>query len=90
MAGAKQRILADKFPECILEPSTSWWGTEVAATPEEQYVKCDYPQPGCSRVHMIWQERSYLASYAAGPKIIEAYRSPEIEFNLRQRYGFER
>jgi trimethylamine-N-oxide reductase (cytochrome c) len=85
----KQILLSDKFPECILNSTTSWYGKSLAPTPIDQMVKYEYPAEGCSRVHMIWFERSYLASYTGGPRILEAYRSPDIEFNLRQEMYFE-
>jgi trimethylamine-N-oxide reductase (cytochrome c) len=89
LAPALQHFLADKLPECILNPTTSWYGTVLAPSPEGQTVKYTFPEPGQSKIHMIWYERSYLGSYSAGPKILEAYRSPEIEFNLRQEMHFE-
>ena len=54
-------------------------------TLESQFTKFTYPAPGCSEIHMIWTDTPcWITCWNNSNRIIEAYRSPKIEFMLAQ------
>ncbi|MEM2370296.1 MAG: molybdopterin-dependent oxidoreductase, partial [Candidatus Bathyarchaeia archaeon] len=82
----KQHIPKTLIHEAILNPPVSFYGICQSRMPvEEQFIKYQYPVDGLPEVHMIWNENGCMITcWNNGYKIIEAYRSPKIEFILAQ------
>lgn len=82
----KQFIPKTLVHEAILNPPINFYGICQSRMPvEEQFIKYKYPAEGLPEVHMIWNENGCLITcWNRGYKIIEAYRSPKIEFILAQ------
>ncbi len=77
--------------EAILNPPISWYSTTVFDEPvENQFVKYNHPEKGCSEIHMIWTDSPCLITcWNNSNGFIDAYRSPKIEFMLAQHPWFE-
>jgi len=82
----KQIIPKDLIHEAILNPPISWYGTTLASEPvENQFRRYTYPVEGCPEIHMIWTDSpSWVTCWNDGNRMIEAFRSPKIEFILAQ------
>jgi len=82
----KQVIPKDLIHEAILNPPISWYGTTSALAPvEDQFKRYTYPMDGFPEIHMIWTDSPcWITCWNDGNKIIEAFRSPKIEFILAQ------
>jgi trimethylamine-N-oxide reductase (cytochrome c) len=87
----KQIIPKTLIPEAILNPPISWYGTTQLFEPaENQFVKYTYPAQGCPEIHMIWSDSPcWIACWNGGNRMIEAFRSPKIEFILMQHQWLE-
>jgi len=85
-APPKQIIPKTLIPEAILNPPISWYGTTLMVEPlENQFKKYTYPAEGCSEIHMIWTDSPcWLTCWNDGRKMVEALKSPKIEFILAQ------
>ncbi len=72
--------------DAILDPPLTWYGSTWCGEPvEDQFVKYQYPEEGCSPVRMIWTDSpSWSTCWNGGNRIAEAFRSPTIEFMLAQ------
>ena len=69
----------------ILSPPFSWYGTGQIAPTEDQFVRGEYPMKGCSEIHMLWSDSPcWTTCWNGGNEMIEAYRSPKVEFHLVQ------
>lgn len=85
-----QIIPKDKFHQAILEHSAenpmTWYGTvHCRELTENQFVKYQYPEPGCSEIHMIWTDSpSLMTCWNDSNYIAKAFQSPKIEFILAQ------
>ncbi len=77
--------------EAILNPPISWYSTTSLDEPvNDQFVKYNHPEKGCSEIHMIWTDTPCLITcWNDGNSVIKAYRSPKIEFMLAQHPWFE-
>jgi len=66
--------------DAILNPPVTWYGTgAIAASREDQFKKYTFPPEGHPGIRMIWNANCcYITCWNS--KIIEAYRSPKIEF----------
>jgi len=90
--GADPRLVWSPFipktlvHEAILNPPLSWYGNETQMAPREnQFKKYTYPMEGCSEIHMIWTDSPcWITCWNDGNRLIEAFRSPKIEFILAQ------
>jgi len=82
----KQFIPKTLIHEAILNPPITWCGTALALEPvEDQFKQYTYPAEGCSEIHMIWADTpSWITCWNDGNFVIDAYRSPKIEFILAQ------
>ena len=82
----KQFIPKLLIPDAILNAPISWYGTTLAGEPREnQFVKYTYPAEGCPEVHMVWTDSpSWITCWNDGNRLVEAFRSPKIEFVLAQ------
>ncbi len=82
----EQFIPKDLIHEAILNPPVSWYGTTLLIEPlEDQFVKYQYPVEGFPEIHMIWTDSpSWVTCWNDGNRMIEAFRSPKIEFILAQ------
>ena len=87
----KQNIPKTMIPEAILNPPIKWYGTTSAMEPlENQFVEYQYPEKGCSEVHMVWSDSpSWTTCWNNGFKLCDAWRSPKIEFVLVQHTWLE-
>ena len=74
------------LPQAILNPPISWHGTTSRFEPvENQFMKYTYPREGYPEVHMIWTDSPcWITCWNGGNQIVEAFRSPKIEFILAQ------
>jgi len=72
--------------DAILNPPLTWYGNETQMAPREnQFKKYTYPMEGCSEIHMIWTDSPcWITCWNDGNRLIEAFRSPKIEFILAQ------
>jgi len=77
-----QIIPKNLVPDAILNPPVTWYGGRMLYVDSEyQFIKYTYPVEGCSEVHMIWTDSpSWITSWNHGNALVEAYRSPKIEF----------
>jgi molybdopterin guanine dinucleotide-containing S/N-oxide reductase-like protein len=82
----QQSIPKTLIPDAILNAPISWFGSGKARdTLESQFTKFTYPAPGCSEIHMIWTDTPcWITCWNNSNRIIEAYRSPKIEFMMAQ------
>jgi len=80
----KQFIPKTLIPDAILNPPLSWYSTTQAFEPrEDQFVKYHYPVEGCSEIRMVWTDSpSWVTCWNGGNRLVEAFRSPQIEFIL--------
>jgi len=87
----KQMIPKNQIPGAILNPPINWYGGQMLFIESEyQFMKYEYPVEGCSEIHMIWTDSpSWITSWNHGNSLVEAYRSPKIEFILGQHQWFE-
>ena len=86
MPTPKQIIPKTLIHEAILNPPLNFTGSSLQSSmTEEQFVKYTYPAEGCSEIHMIWTDTPCLITcWNDGNFVIDAYRSPKIEFFLAQ------
>ncbi len=82
----KQFLPKTLIPDAILDPPLSWYGTGLSREPKEnQFQKYIYPAEGCSEIHMIWTDTPcWITCWNNSNRIIQAFRSPKIEFILAQ------
>ncbi|MFC1868512.1 molybdopterin-dependent oxidoreductase [Thermodesulfobacteriota bacterium] len=81
-----QFIPRNLIAEAILDPPISWHSvTGIGAPVEDQFNKYSYPAEGCSEVHMMWTDSPCLMEcWNNGNRVVEAFRSPKIEFIMAQ------
>ncbi len=72
--------------EAITKGHVEWWGLHGFNGPkEEQWEHHQYPEEGCSNIHMIWSDAPCnVTCWNDGFHFVEALRSNEIEFFLVQ------
>jgi trimethylamine-N-oxide reductase (cytochrome c) len=82
---------AQSIPKClihdaILDGHVEWWGLQSFLGPDdEQWEKHEYPQPGCSEVHMIWTDSPCMVTcWNDGFRFVKAVRDPKIECIVAQ------
>lgn len=82
----KQFIPKTLIHEAILNPPVTFYAiSQSRMSIEEQFVKYTYPVEGLPEVHMIWDENGcWITCWNCGYRMIEAFRSPKIEFILAQ------
>ncbi|MEM3551620.1 MAG: molybdopterin-dependent oxidoreductase [Candidatus Bathyarchaeia archaeon] len=82
----KQFIPKTLVPEAILNPPVSWYSHVFIWCPTEcQFEKYKYPADGFPEIHMIWTDTPcWTTCWNSGYKMIDALRSPKIEFVLAQ------
>jgi len=67
-------------PDAILNPPITFYGSGAqSASREDQFRKYSYPPEGHPGIRAIWNENSCYTTCWNG-KIIDAFRSPKIEF----------
>ncbi|HEX6705815.1 MAG TPA: molybdopterin-dependent oxidoreductase [Albitalea sp.] len=80
----KQSIPRQRLADAIIDGHASgftWDGFSL----EGQFVPCEYPAPGHSRVHMLYRYgASSLGTIPNSARLIEAYRHPSLEFVVCQ------
>jgi trimethylamine-N-oxide reductase (cytochrome c) len=87
MGHVSQRMARDLIVESILTGGPiSWYSSSYPWEPTEaQFIKFTYPTEGCPEVHMIWvDEPCWLGCWSEGNNMVEAIRSPKIEFVVTQ------
>jgi len=79
------------IPKClvhdaILDGHVQWYGLNSFCGPkEEQWVKHEFPQPGCPTIHAVWSDSPCMVTcWNDGFRYVKAMRSPEIEFFVAQ------
>lgn len=72
------------LPDAILNPPIMWYGTGAIDAPRiDQFVKYQYPEPGKPEIHMLIDENAcWFTCWNEGYRMVEALRSPKIEFYL--------
>ena len=93
---AEETAPQQSIPKCmvhdaILDGHVEWWGLNSFVGPkEEQWVKHEFPQPGCSAIHAIWTDSPCMVTcWNDGFRFVKALRSPEIEFVIAQQPWLE-
>ena len=82
---SKQFILKPLLHEAILNPPVQWHSSHFRGPVEDQFTRYCYPVDGASEIHMIWSDEGcFIACWNCGNKMIEAFRSPKIEFIVNQ------
>ncbi|MEM1587280.1 MAG: molybdopterin-dependent oxidoreductase [Candidatus Bathyarchaeia archaeon] len=79
---ARSPIIVPKVlvADAVLNPPITWYGTgAIAALREDQFKKYVFPPEGHPGIHMIWNANCCYITCWNG-KILEAFRSPQIEF----------
>lgn len=80
-----QHIYKTLLHEAILNPPVSWYSSNFHGPVQDQFNKYHYPADGSSEIHMIWSDDGcFTVCGNDGNKMIEALRSPKIEFVLTQ------
>ncbi|MEM3601355.1 MAG: molybdopterin-dependent oxidoreductase [Candidatus Bathyarchaeia archaeon] len=66
--------------DAILNPPITWYGTGAISAPrEDQFKKYTFPPEGHPGIHMVWNANGcYITCWNS--RILEAFRSPKIEF----------
>jgi len=84
------------IPKClvhdaILDGHVEWWGVNSFVGPaHEQWIKNEYPRPGCSKIHAIWTDSPCMVTcWNDGFRFVKAMRSPDIEFIVAQQPWLE-
>ena len=80
------------IPRCMIHEAIlnkdgiEWWGLYCFGEPAiGQWTKHVFPQPGCSRLHMIWTDAPCnVTCWNDGFSFVKALRSPEIECVVAQ------
>ena len=80
------------IPRCMVHDAIlekdgiEWWGLYSFCGPaEQQWTKHVFPQPGCSRLHMIWTDSPCnVTCWNDGFSFVKALRDPEIECVVAQ------
>jgi trimethylamine-N-oxide reductase (cytochrome c) len=90
----KQLISKVFIHKAILNPPISHWGKSRFSLPlEDQFIQYHYPIPkeeGGTEFHMMWTDHpSWIANWNHGNLMIQAWRSPKIEFILAQHQWME-
>jgi molybdopterin guanine dinucleotide-containing S/N-oxide reductase-like protein len=81
----KQSILKPLLHEAILNPPVTWYSSTFRGLVDEQFKQYRYPLEGASEIHMIWSDDAcFSVCWNAGNRMIQAFRSPKIEFILMQ------
>jgi trimethylamine-N-oxide reductase (cytochrome c) len=81
----KQFIFKPLLHEAILHPPVTWYSSAAFSPVEDQFNKYGYPVADGSEIHMIWSDDGcFTACWNCGNRMIEAFRSPKIEFILNQ------
>jgi len=82
----QQAIPKCMIHDAILKDGVEWWGLYSFCGPaEEQWKKHVFPQPGCSRLHMIWTDSPCMVTcWNDSFNFVKALRSPEIECVVAQ------
>ncbi len=82
----KQFVPKTLVHEAILNPPVTFYAmSQSRMNIAEQFVKYTYPVEGLPEVHMIWNENGcWITCWNCGYRMIEAFRSPKIEFILAQ------
>jgi molybdopterin guanine dinucleotide-containing S/N-oxide reductase-like protein len=82
----KQAIYKTLLHQAILNSPITWYATSGFMGPlEDQFNQYHYPVEGGSEIHMIWSDDgSFTAGWNGGNRLIDAFRSPKIEFILAQ------
>ncbi len=82
----KQAVPKCMVHDAILNGHAEWYGLYSFCGPaEEQWMKFEYPAPGCSKIHMIWTDSpGMVTNWNDSYRYVEAVQSPEIEFMVAQ------
>ena len=82
---------AQSIPKCmvhdaILDGHVEWYGLRSFCGPaHEQWVKHEFPVPGCSNIHMIWTDSPCMVTcWNDGFRFVKALRSDDIETVVAQ------
>jgi trimethylamine-N-oxide reductase (cytochrome c) len=89
---SRSNFSQDPFQDAILNPH-HFWGTTENMAPVKINSSNMYPLPadeGGTEVHMVWTDNPCLTTcWNEGMKMLEAFRSPKLEFVLAQHQWLE-
>jgi trimethylamine-N-oxide reductase (cytochrome c) len=87
---------SQSIPKClvhdaILDGKVEWWGLNSFCGPSaEQWIKHEFPMPGCSNIHAIWTDSPCMVTcWNDGFRFVKAIRDPSIEFIVAQQPWLE-
>ena len=92
LCGSFETPPSQSIPRCMVHEAIlnkngiEWWGLHSFNGPaEQQWTKHVFPQPGCSRLHMIWTDSPCnVTCWNDGFSFVKALRDPEIECVVAQ------
>ncbi|MEM3395677.1 MAG: molybdopterin-dependent oxidoreductase [Conexivisphaerales archaeon] len=88
--GAPQMVPRTLTATAILKAPIVWYGSAAFGAPaSDQFKKYEFPVDGYSEIHMIWDLDGCHITCYNGEEIIDAFRSPKIEFILGQQPWLE-
>ena len=80
-----QYVYRTLLHEALLNPPVSWYSSNFHGPVQDQFNRYHYPSEGASEIHMIWSDDACFSVCGNdGNKMIDAFRSPRIEFILTQ------
>jgi trimethylamine-N-oxide reductase (cytochrome c) len=84
--GTCQSIPKCMIHDAILDSKIDWWGLRSFIGPaHEQWVHYQYPNEGCSEIHMIWTDSpAMVTNWNDGFRFVKALRDPKIECVVAQ------
>jgi molybdopterin guanine dinucleotide-containing S/N-oxide reductase-like protein len=84
MNSVTQRVSRLRIPEAILDGRAEGYATDGRSI-EGQFQRFTYPAPGHSRIRMMYKYGgSHFGTTMESNRLVEALRSPELEFVLNQ------
>ena len=82
----KQRLYRLLIPEAITDPPIKWLGEGFCGKSlDQQFIKYEYPAPGCSEVKMFYRYGgSFIGTMTNTNRWVKMYQSPKLEFVVNQ------
>lgn len=75
-----QTLTFQKFLDCVEDPPQTWHGGYLDVYDADMFLQeVEYPAPGCSEVHFLWQRGSSMTNPPEHYRDVRAYRNEKIE-----------
>lgn len=87
----QRSITFTKFLDCVENPPQKWNGGHLDnLNAQEWWEPIEYPAPGCSEVHLLWQRGSSNNNAPNRKNDLQAYRNDKIETYIMCAPWFDR